>query len=256
MQPGGTTAQPSAAIHMPNTFEAYGSGGEDMRVYAPSTGRNKGVIGAMLKERLEAAGGAGSRPCPVILEVACGAGEHAANLGSLMPWLTVQPTDYHGDLFGSVAAHAAQLPNVAPPLLLDTSSDARAPGGQWAAAVRAAVTAAMHGGMAQPAPLSSEGELPPPPGGVLDAMLCINMTHISPWPATLGLLDGAANYLVPVTGTLLIYGPFTIDNGTHTSEGNASFDASLRERDPAWGYRDVEAIRGEAAKRGLVLQSP
>lgn len=68
--------------------------------------------------------------------------------------------------------------------------------------------------------------------GTLAAVLAINLTHISPWPATAGLLAGAGRWLAPA-GVVIIYGPFMVE-GRHTSGGNAEFDASLRQRNPAW----------------------
>jgi len=79
-----------------------------------------------------------------------------------------------------------------------------------------------------------------------------NMTHISPWASTVGLLRGAAAILPP-RGLLFIYGPFNVE-GRFTSESNALFDQSLRARDAAWGIRDMDAeVGAEAAKVGLAL---
>eukprot|EP00955_Chlamydomonas_euryale_P050449 354555-Chlamydomonas_euryale.AAC.1 len=78
------------------------------------------------------------------------------------------------------------------------------------------------------------------------------MTHISPYAATRGLLAAAAAHLAP-HGQLFVYGPFSVDGGTHTSEGNAAFDTSLRARNAEWGLRDVEQLRGDAASEGLAL---
>ena len=44
-----------------------------------------------------------------------------------------------------------------------------------------------------------------------------------------------------------------MDGGTHTSPSNAEFDASLRQRNTLWGYRDVEDIRAQAAGQGLMM---
>lgn len=83
-----------------------------------------------------------------------------------------------------------------------------------------------------------------------DAVVAINMVHISPWEATLALLDGAAARL-PAGGPLVLYGPYRVD-GVHTAESNARFDEGLRARDPAWGVRNLEAVLAAAAERGLV----
>ena len=90
----------------------------------------------------------------------------------------------------------------------------------------------------------------PWPISTCDAVVAINMVHISPWEATLALLDGAAARL-PAGGPLVLYGPYRV-GGVHTAESNARFDEGLRARDPAWGVRDLEAVLAAAAERGLV----
>ena len=88
-----------------------------------------------------------------------------------------------------------------------------------------------------------------PPVG---AMLCINMTHIAPWSATMGLLHAAADLLAP-DGLLFIYGPFKV-YGAVEPESNARFDAALHAKDPEWGYREVADIIQEANTLGLTLE--
>ena len=73
-----------------------------------------------------------------------------------------------------------------------------------------------------------------------DAVVCINMIHIAPWNAAIGLMRGAAEVL-PVGGVLYLYGPFR-RNGRHTSTSNETFDLSLRDRDPSWGVRNLEDV--------------
>lgn len=97
----------------------------------------------------------------LVLEIAAGAGEHAVYNARALPGLQWQPTDPDPEALASIAAwrdHAA-LPNLLPPLRLDASD----PGG-WP------VTRA-------------------------DAVVNINMIHISPWSATEGLMAGAARVL-------------------------------------------------------------
>ena len=65
------------------------------------------------------------------------------------------------------------------------------------------------------------------------------MIHIAPWQATEGLMRGAARLLAAGT-PLVLYGPFR-RVGVPTADSNEAFDASLRERDPRWGLRDLEA---------------
>lgn len=152
-----------------------------------------------------------------VLEVASGSGEHAVHFAAALPGLTWQPSDPEPAYRRSIAAHAraAGLANVRPPLDLDAASES------W-------------------------------PIARAEAVLCINMIHIAPWPATLGLMAGAAR-LLPEDGPLFVYGAFRED-GHHTAPSNAAFDADLRARDPRWGVRDLEAVTALAADRGLRLE--
>lgn len=155
-------------------------------------------------------------PSGLLLEVASGSGEHALHLARALPGLVVQPSDPDPDHRRSVDAWAATaaLPNLRPALPLDAAAP------DW------------------PLPAA-------------DAVLCVNMIHIAPWAATLGLLRGASR-LLPPGGPLLLYGPFR-RGGAHTGPGNAAFDDSLRARDPRWGVRDLEAVAAAAAAEGLAL---
>ena len=83
------------------------------------------------------------------------------------------------------------------------------------------------------------------------AVLAVNVTHISPFAATLGLLALAAEALEE-GGLLCVYGPFSFA-GLIEPESNRTFDASLRARNAEWGYRDVEAVEKAASERGLRL---
>ena len=149
-----------------------------------------------------------------VLEVASGTGQHAVHLARLFPHLAFQPTDRDPERVAAIAARAreAGLANLRAPRPLDAASS-------------------------------------PWPVRRADAVLCINMVHISPWGATLGLLDGAAAALPP-GGPLALYGPFVRD-GVETAPGNLAFDADLRARDPTWGVRDLGAVAREAAARGF-----
>ncbi|PHK95333.1 SAM-dependent methyltransferase [Pseudoroseomonas rhizosphaerae] len=153
-------------------------------------------------------------PTGLLLEIASGGGEHAVHFAAGLPGWTVQPTDPTPEARASIAAWAAEaaLPNLRPPLALD---------------VRAA----------------------PWPVARADAVLCVNMVHIAPWSATPALMAGAALCLPP-GAPLLLYGPFR-RGGAHTAPGNAAFDESLRQRDPRWGVRDLEAVTDEAVAAGF-----
>ena len=152
----------------------------------------------------------------LVLEVASGTGEHAAWFASDLPHLTWQPTERDPERLASIAAwrEAAALPNLLPPLPLDVSAT-------------------------------------PWPVARADAVLAVNLLHIAPGAATPDLAAGAGRVLGP-GGLLLLYGPFRIGGG-HTAESNAEFDRSLRERDPAWGVRDGEAVAEACLQHGLAL---
>ena len=151
-----------------------------------------------------------------VLEVASGTGEHAAHFAAALPLLAFRPSDPDPGARASIDAWAvdARLPNLRAALALDVS----APGWERAA-------------------------------GEADAVLCINMVHIAPWAATVGMMRGAAR-LLPEGGVLCLYGPFRRE-GRHTAPSNAAFDADLRASDPAWGVRDLEAVAAEAAANGF-----
>ena len=153
-----------------------------------------------------------------VLEVASGLGEHAAWFAETLPGVTWQPTDRSEEALAVLTARreAAALENLAPPLVLNAAE----PDG-W--------------------PLDRA-----------DAVVCINMIHISPWAATQGLIAGAARVL-PAGGVLILYGPY-IEAGVETAPSNLAFDADLRRRDPAWGLRDLAAVTTLAADHGLTLQ--
>lgn len=184
----------------------------DRRQYSPSTARNRAPILTVLQRVLP--------PDARVLEIASGSGEHAVHVARAMPGLTWQTSDPDPDARESIAAwiNAERLTNVLPPRTLDVRAHA------WGV----------------------EGEPP------YDAVVAINMIHISPWEATLGLLAGAACVLRP-GGVLYTYGPYMRD-GRHTAPSNAAFDASLKARDSSWGVRDVADIEREALLQGLTLQ--
>jgi hypothetical protein len=84
-----------------------------------------------------------------------------------------------------------------------------------------------------------------------DAVVAINIVHISPWSATEGLMR-ASERILPPGGILYLYGAYK-ENGMHTAPSNAVFDESLRARHPDWGVRDVADVTRLANTHGLVL---
>ena len=75
------------------------------------------------------------------------------------------------------------------------------------------------------------------------------MIHISPWQATLGLIKGAAA-LLPPASALYLYGPYK-RKGFATASSNQAFDWGLRDRNPKWGLRDLEAVAAIAQSVGF-----
>ncbi|MCR9095994.1 MAG: class I SAM-dependent methyltransferase [bacterium] len=157
-------------------------------------------------------------PSARVLEIASGTGQHAVFFAERMPGLTWLPTDGDPESLGTIEAWIAErgTTNVEPPRRLDASRP------DWAEAV-----------------------------GPIDAIFNANMIHIAPWEVALGLFEGAGRALA-TGGRLLLYGPFKV-GGAHTSESNASFDASLQDRDARWGVRDVERVVELANAAGLTL---
>ena len=157
-------------------------------------------------------------PSGLVLEIASGSGEHAVHFAERFPDLDWQPSDVHPDALASIAAwrEEAGLPNVRPPLVIDAAST------DW-------------------------------PIDRADALLNINMVHISPWASALGLLDGAARIL-QAGAPLIMYGPWLKDD-IATVESNLAFDADLKRRDPEWGLRRVEDFAEAAAARGLTFEA-
>lgn len=155
-------------------------------------------------------------PAGTVLEVASGSGEHIVHFAEAFPDLGWQPSDPDPDALTSIAAWSrdAGRANVAAPLMLDAASS------DW-------------------------------PLAAADAVLCINMVHISPWSATLGLFAGAAR-LLPVDAPLILYGPY-VEAAVPTADSNLAFDASLRARNPAWGLRDTGDVKGAALRAGFAF---
>ena len=151
-----------------------------------------------------------------VLEIASGSGEHALYFAERFPGLQWQPSDVHPDALASIAAWRATagLANVRAPIALDAAAP------NW--------------------PLDRA-----------DAVLSINMVHISPWASALGLIEGAARLLSP-GAPLILYGPWLKDD-VRTAPSNLAFDVDLRHRDPQWGLRRVEEFAAAAAARGLDL---
>ena len=142
-----------------------------------------------------------------VLEVASGSGEHAIYFAHNLSALSWQPSDPNDQALASINAYREDYEgiNLREPVTLDASQPSTWP-----------ITRA-------------------------DAIVCINMVHVSPWAATEGLFKGAEKVLGETGMPVVLYGPY-IEEGVETAASNLSFDASLKSRNPKWGLRDVGAM--------------
>ncbi|BAZ70328.1 MAG: DUF938 domain-containing protein [Pelatocladus maniniholoensis HA4357-MV3] len=189
---------------------------QDTRQYAPATQRNREPILEVLLQVLPATGS--------VLEIASGTGEHAVYFAprlSPRQWIPSDPNPLHR---ASIAAWSTHLPceTLQPPLEIDVREPV------WMIEKEALFTTSP-----------------------ITAIVNINMIHISPWAACLGLMAGAGRIL-PSGGILYLYGPFKRDS-KHTAPSNAAFDESLRAQNPEWGVRNLEDVVTAASRHNLSL---
>ena len=149
-----------------------------------------------------------------VLEIASGTGEHVMHIAAAHPGLIFQPSDPDPDSRASIDAwiHHLGVKNVAPAIQADIARSIRLPNG-------------------------------------FDVIICINMIHIAPWSAAVGLMRNAAAML-PTGGLLYLYGPYR-RGGNHTAASNEAFDADLKTRNLEWGVRDLEAVAAVASDHGF-----
>jgi SAM-dependent methyltransferase len=184
----------------------------DPRLDYPATGRNREAILDVLERVLPTTG--------TVLEIASGSGQHISYFAGNLSDLKWQPSDPDQGVFSSIEAwadHEGVSNRVNSPLNIDASSDI------W------------------------------PVGRVTDitSILSINMIHIAPWPACLGLLKNAARILKP-DGVLYLYGPYKV-GGKHTAASNGDFDRSLQQQNPDWGVRNLDDVAAIALQEGFQL---
>jgi len=146
-------------------------------------------------------------PSMRVLEIASGTGQHAEAFARAIPGLTWVPSDPDAEARSSIAARrsASGLANLQAPIRLDAADTAG-----W-------------------------------PNDVFDAIVCINMIHISPWSATEGLMQQGSSRLAAPGGLMVLYGPY-LEAEIPLAPSNAAFDVDLKARNPAWGLRDREKV--------------
>ena len=186
----------------------------DERLHWPAPERNKDAILQVLREYIPHTPGQ-DRLC---LEIAAGSGQHAAHFAARLPdtiWQASDPDPHH---LASIKAWLdwTGLTKTPEPLYLDTRN--------------------------RPWPIQSA-----------DAVLCINMIHISPWESCISLFDEASTILSR-EGVVYLYGPFTI-GGKHISPSNIAFDESLKSQDTGWGVRDLNEVSAVARQHGFRLSA-
>ncbi len=182
------------------------------RLYFPATVRNRAPIGAALSELLPEQG--------AVLEIASGSGEHAVTFQRRFPgilWQASDPDPSHCKSINAWIAHECLSDLMPPALQLDVLDR------PWLIPERTSVE--------------------------LKVVVAINLIHIAPWSCCQSLVEQASAHL-PIGGRLILYGPFR-RNGLHTSSSNEAFDQSLRERNPSWGVRDLEAVETLCSEVGL-----
>lgn len=153
-----------------------------------------------------------------VLEIASGSGEHAMAFARALPATTWTPSDPSTEARASIDAWRGQadLANLSAPLALDAASP-----DTW-------------------------------PQIDVQVIFCANMIHISPWAATEGLLAGAGRVLPDPGGLLVLYGPYR-ESDVPLAPSNATFDDSLKARDPAWGLRELDDVVALARSHRLHL---
>ena len=186
------------------------------RLHSSAAERNRQPILQLLQALLPPRGTA--------LEIASGTGQHIAHFAAALPGWQWQPSDAAPENLSAIAEWCADagVTNVRAPVLLDVLE------AQWP-----------QGSAAFNAPF--------------DLIYCANMLHIAPWECCAGLMEGAARNLTP-QGQLVTYGPY-LEDGVPTAPSNLDFDASLRQRNPAWGIRHLNDVSAAAAQAGLQLSA-
>ncbi len=151
-----------------------------------------------------------------IIETASGTGEHIVYFAGKFPSLNWQPTDKNSNMFWAIEKRSSQLKNVSNPKIID---------------------------LCETVNFNHKQDF--------NALLNINMIHISPWRACIGLFSFAKKILNN-DGFIYLYGPYK-KKGSHTSSSNKEFDQQLRIKNPAWGVRSIDEVTRISKKFGFFL---
>ena len=182
--------------------------------YAAATARNRQPILEVLQTIIPDHGN--------ILEIASGTGEHAYFFAPNFPQQQWIPSDKQSEYLESIKAWQADCPtdNLQLPLSIDVMTS------NWYES------------------LLSQG---------IKTIICINMIHIAPWLAYLGLMTGAKKIL-PSNGIIYLYGPYKVNN-QHTALSNQEFDRYLKSQNSSWGVRNLEDVVCVANDNGFILEN-
>jgi cyclopropane fatty-acyl-phospholipid synthase-like methyltransferase len=155
-------------------------------------------------------------PCSRVLEIASGTGQHVEHFALLLPRATWQPTDTRPEDLAQIDARraASGRDNILPAVQLDVLQQ------HW--------------------PVADD----------FDALVCINMIHISPWETTPALFAGAARHLRADSGIVILYGPYR-EGGRHTAPSNEEFERWLQSKDTRFGVRNLEDVEAVARQQGF-----
>jgi hypothetical protein len=182
------------------------------RQYAPATQRNRQPIWEVLDRVLPKKGN--------ILEISSGTGEHSVFFAPHIAPRLWMPSDPNPQARDSIIAwqQSSHVDNLTPPLDIDVTV------AEWEKNLNIEIGAIVN----------------------------INMIHIAPRSACVGLMAGAGR-LLSSGGILYLYGPFK-QRGEHTALSNLDFDRSLQSQNPEWGVRNLEDVLEAANNNNLHLQ--
>lgn len=154
----------------------------------------------------------------MVLEIASGTGQHITHFARKLPRLNWQPTEPDDEMLHTIECNLVDvaLPNIEPPLILNVEQ--------------------------HPWPITQA-----------DAVIAINLLHVSPWPnATQGLFTGASA-LQNFRGPLFLYGAF-VRTGEPLTESNIQFNEDLLATNPDWGLRQLDDVTAIAAQHGFMVE--